>query len=310
MTTTPNHTTRTAADSRTDHYPTRLADRPAVLERRDPVVAGGPQDGPFEVDELEQVEQRGYTQVPDLFTPAEIERMRTELDELSRNPEVLADERTITEAASGQLRSVFEVHRTNELFRSVAHDPRLVRRAQQVLGGPVTIHQSRVNFKPGFGGAPFSWHSDFETWHAEDGMPSPRAISVSIALTDNHSYNGPLMIMPGSHLRYVSCVGETPRDNYKSSLVAQGAGTPDPDVLTRMYDEFGIDVLTGRAGGATWFDSNCMHASNGNVTPAPRSNVFIVFTAADNACGEPYAAPAPRPEFLGAREHREVLQAD
>lgn len=28
--------------------------------------------------------------------------------------------------------------------------------------------------------------SDFETWHAEDGMPVPRAVSLSIALTDNY----------------------------------------------------------------------------------------------------------------------------
>ena len=290
-----------------DRYPTRTGDRPAVLERTDPVVVGGPDDGPFDGRELDHIETAGYAQVPELFSPVEINRMREELDVLSRDEHVLADERTITEAGSGQLRTVFEVHRSNKLFRSVAHDPRLVARAEQVLGGPVTIHQSRVNFKPGFAGKEFSWHSDFETWHAEDGMPTPRAISVSIALTDNHTYNGPLMIMPGSHRHYVSCVGETPEDNYKSSLVMQGAGTPDEDVLTRMYERHGIDVLTGAAGGATWFDSNCMHASNGNITPAPRSNVFIVFTAADNQCGEPFAAPAPRPEFLGARREREIL---
>ncbi len=43
---------------------------------------------------------------------------------------------------------------------------------------------------PGFTGSGFYWHSDFETWHAEDGMPSMRAVSCSIALTENFAYNG------------------------------------------------------------------------------------------------------------------------
>ena len=38
---------------------------------------------------------------------------------------------------------------------------------------------------PGFTGSGFSWHSDFETWHAEDGMPSIRTVSCSIPLMEN-----------------------------------------------------------------------------------------------------------------------------
>jgi ectoine hydroxylase len=198
------------------------------------------------------------------------------------------------------------VHKISEVFAEIVRDPRVVERARQILGSDVYVHQSRVNFKPGFGGGDFYWHSDFETWHAEDGMPRMRAVSMSISLTDNYSFNGPLMIMPGSHKRYVSCVGETPEDNYKSSLVMQGAGTPDNDTLTRMADRHGIDVLAGNAGGATMFDCNCMHGSNGNITPYPRSNVFIVFNSVENTCVEPFAASAPRPTFIGARDFTPV----
>ena len=52
--------------------------------------------------------------------------------------------------------------------------------AEQILGSQVYIHQSRVNLKPGFKGKEFYWHSDFETWHIEDGMPRMRALSCSI----------------------------------------------------------------------------------------------------------------------------------
>src|SRR5699024_12097725 len=137
-------------------------------------------------------------------------------------------------AKSQEVRSILEVHLSNPVFAAIAHDPRVVDRARQVLGSEVYIHQSRVNFKPGFVGKEFSWHSDFETWHAEDGMPGPRAISISIALTENYTFNGPLMIMPGSHQEYISCVGETPDDNYKQSLVMQEAGTPAHKRLTHF----------------------------------------------------------------------------
>ena len=104
--------------------------------------------------------------------------------------------------------------------------------------------------------------------------------------------------MPGSHKKYISCAGGTPEENYKQSLVMQGAGVPDKDTLTEFADEYGIDVLEGPAGGAVIFDSNCMHASNGNVTPYSRSNIFLVYNSVDNAAQEPFGAPSTRPEFI------------
>ena len=296
-------------DQRHDPYPTRVADRSEsrLIPREDPVVWGKAEDGPMDHDDLKGYGEHGYLTIDQLVTRDELEELRGELRRLSQDPEVRADERTVVEAASEEVRSVFEVHRTSDVFARFIHDSRIADRARQILGSDVYVHQSRVNFKPGFGGREFYWHSDFETWHAEDGMPRMRAVSLSLSLTDNHRWNGPLMIMPGSHRTYVSCGGETPDDNYQSSLVAQEAGTPDEAALNELYAEHGIDVLEGPAGGAIMFDSNCMHGSNGNITPDPRSNLFVVFNSVDNALVEPFGASRPRPEFLGAREFTPVV---
>ena len=285
-----------------DAYPTRTGNDYTVLDRPDPVVRGTAADGPIDQATLQGFDDTGYLAIEQLVNADELALLRTELERMSRNPAVRADERTIIEAKSQEVRSIFDVHRTSEVFKAIANDPRVVERARQILGSEVYIHQSRVNFKPGFEGKEFSWHSDFETWHAEDGMPTPRAVSISISLTDNYSFNGPLMIMPGSHKKYISCGGETPEDNYKKSLIMQGAGTPDKGTLTRFADEYGIDVLEGKAGGAVMFDANCMHASNGNVSPYPRSNIFIVFNSVQNTLVEPFAAAAPRPDYIGVRD--------
>lgn len=291
-----------AATATTDLYPTRSGETTEVLPRTGPIVFGSPEDGPLEAADLKHFEDAGYLTIDQLITSEELTLFTEELQRLSHDPEVKADERTVVEAESDEVRSIFDIHRTNEIFRKIANDPRLVDRARQILGTDVYIHQSRINYKPGFVGKEFSWHSDFETWHAEDGMPTPRAVSLSLSLTDNYSFNGPLMIMPGSHKRYISCVGGTPEDNYRKSLIMQGAGTPDRQTLSDFADEYGIDVLEGAAGGAIMFDSNCMHASNGNVTPFSRSNIFIVYNSVENTCAEPFAAPKPRPEFVGSTD--------
>src|SRR5699024_4956607 len=136
------------------------------------------------------------------------------------------------------------------------------------------------------------------SWHTEDGLPSPRAANISNSRTDNYSFNGPLMIMPGSHKKYISCAVDSPKQNYKHSLVMQVSIILDKDTLTEIADEYGIDVLEGLAGGAFIFDSNCMHASNGNVTRYSRSNIFLVYNSVDNAALEPFGAPSTRPEFI------------
>jgi ectoine hydroxylase len=289
-----------------DPYPTRKAGEPALLYRTDPVVYGGPDDGPADADALASFDEKGFLTVDELLGAEEIERYRAELRRLSEDAAVLADERTVTERGSDEVRSIFEVHKVSEVFAELTTDPRVVGRARQLLGSDVYVHQSRVNYKPGFKGKDFYWHSDFETWHAEDGMPRMRAVSISIALTENFVHNGGLMIMPGSHRTFVSCVGETPDDHYRESLRGQEIGTPDPDSLSILANKHGIDLFTGPAGSATMFDCNCMHGSNGNITPFPRSNVFIVFNSVENTCEEPFAAPSRRPEFIAARDFTPV----
>ncbi|MGW1277371.1 ectoine hydroxylase [Streptomyces tsukubensis] len=289
-----------------DLYPTRgRAEVPTP--RRDPVVWSAPgAPGPLLPAQLAAYERDGFIGVEDQITDEEVALYRTEMERLIADPDVRADERAIVEPGSDKVRSVFEVHRISAVFAALVRDERVVGRARQILGSDVYVHQSRINVKPGFGASGFYWHSDFETWHAEDGMPAMRAVSVSIALTENRDTNGGLMIMPGSHRTFLGCAGETPKDNYKRSLRMQEAGTPSDGALTRFADEHGIRLFTGRAGSATWFDCNCMHGSGDNISPYARSNAFIVFNSVENAAVEPFAAPVRRPEFIGARDFTPV----
>ena len=286
---------------RPSDYPSRVAAEPLLLPRPDPVVWGTVDDGPLDEVALARFDTNGFLVLPDLLDAAGVARFLDEVERLAADPSLDGDERRIIEPGSGAVRSVFEVHVLSELFAELFASPAVVGPIRQLLGSDVEIFQSRVNRKPGFTGKEFYWHSDFETWHIEDGMPRPRAISLSLALTENRADNGSLMIIPGSHRTFVSCVGETPENHYRQSLRAQHYGVPDDESLAALAAEGGIETVTLPAGSGVLFDSNCMHGSNGNITPFGRCNAFTVFNSVENRLEEPFGGLPPRPRFLAAR---------
>lgn len=294
---------------RHDRYPTRDATI-GIAPRHDPVVwASDPGSGPLDAPLVGRFETDGFVAVDTLLDAAAVADLRSELDRLRTDPMLARDDRSVLEPDSHEIRSIFEVHKVSPAFAALVADPRLVDPVRQLLGSEVYVHQSRVNFKPGFNGQEFYWHSDFETWHAEDGMPAPRAVSVSVALTENLDCNGSLMIIPGSHHWFVSCPGETPPEHYRLSLRRQQIGTPDEASLSWLARERGIRQITGLAGSAVFFDSNCMHGSSSNITPYPRCNVFVVYNSVHNTLIEPFRAAAPRPAFIASRTFDPVVDS-
>ncbi len=286
-----------------DLYPSRVAAEPRTSERVDPVVyPDGPVTDSLSNADLERYRNDGFLLVEGLLDSAEVRQFNRALHALAQDSAVRAREETITEPGSEEVRSIFRVHKMSRVFEWLCRDTRLLNVARRILGSEVYVHQSRVNLKPGFRGKEFNWHSDFETWHVEDGMPRMRALSVSIALTENYSFNGPLMLIPKSHTTYLACVGSTPENHYKQSLKRQECGVPDQESLKKLADQGGIVAPTGPAGSALFFDCNTMHGSNSNITPYPRSNVFFVYNSVENALQEPFCGLKPRPEYIAARE--------
>lgn len=293
-----------------DLYPSRQHSTETIIPRRDPVIwaqHNNPQNAPVDPALIEQYERDGFLILEDVFTPEEVACFRQELDRLREDPMVAARPESITEANSGEVRSVFAVHRLSPVFSRMAEDRRLADIARHILDDDIYVHQSRVNYKPGFRGEGFYWHSDFETWHVEDGMPRMRALSASVLLTDNTEYNGPLMLMPGSHREYITCVGETPPDHYKRSLKHQEIGVPSDGAMQRLFRMGDVTISKARAGSVILFDCNTMHGSNSNISPLPRSNAFFVFNAMSNQVQEPFCNRRPRPEYISARAHIEPL---
>lgn len=289
--------------SREDFYPSRQGTEPRILRRRDDVAyAAWSPEAPLTGEQTQGFARDGFLVLRDLFDAREIEVLCADASALRGSRSGTLDPETvIAEPGSGAVRSVFKVHAQSDVFGRVAADARLADVARFLLDDDVYLHQTRMNYKPGFKGKEFYWHSDFETWHVEDGMPRMRALSMTVLLTENTLHNGPLMLMPGSHRHFVACVGETPEEHYKQSLRKQEYGVPDDDSLRFLAQQAGIEAPVGPPGTVIVFDCNTMHGSASNITPFPRSNAFIVYNAMSNAVEAPFGPPTPRPEFIASR---------
>jgi ectoine hydroxylase len=253
-------------------------------------------------EQTEAFARDGFLVLRDLLEAREIDALCRDAAGLRTSKSGLLDPETvIAEPGSGAVRSVFKVHEQSDVFGRLAADARLAEVARFLLDDDVYLHQTRMNYKPGFRGKEFYWHSDFETWHVEDGMPRMRALSMTVLLTENTPYNGPLMLMPGSHRHFIACVGETPEEHYRQSLRKQEYGVPDDDSLTFLAKNGGIEAPVGPVGTVIVFDCNTMHGSASNITPFPRSNAFIVYNAVSNALETPFGPEKPRPEFIATR---------
>ncbi|PIB37602.1 ectoine hydroxylase [Reichenbachiella sp. 5M10] len=285
-----------------DLYPSRTEPTAQWIDRQDPVVyAQGKPTDVLTQEQIESFDRDGFLIIDKVFSQSEIDEFNEEFERLGSDPILSAKEEFIKEPDSQIVRSIFAAHKFSDKYEALTNDPRIRAKVDYLLDDKTYIHQARINAKPGFKGKEFYWHSDFETWHVEDGMPRMRAISCLITMTENKSYNGSLMLMPGSHKKFVTCVGQTPDDHYKDSLRKQEYGVPDQESLQRYYDENGILVAECPPGSVILFDCNTMHGSNGNITPLPRRNIFFVFNAESNKLEEPFGGTKPRPDFIAHR---------
>lgn len=288
-----------------DLFPTRLERKLGMFERIDPVLHCNDKqrtNGPLSTDELDEFDEKGFLSFESFFDQEDMQAFIQELREYEEDEDLKLSEGTILEPGKQEIRSIFGIHQISDRFSRLTRDPRLLAMVQQILGSDVYIHQSRINYKPGFKGKGFDWHSDFETWHSEDGMPRMRSLSCSIILTENGEFNGPLMLIPGSHKYFIPCAGRTPEDNYKESLKSQSIGVPDTASLKQLMLKNDIEAPKGASGSLVMFECNTLHGSNMNMTCWPRSNLFFVYNSIDNTLHSPYCGNKPRPDFLAARK--------
>ena len=161
-----------------DLYPSRTGSKERIIQRKDPVVYGGASPGDkytLNETQLDSYSENGFIVLPD-YMPEMVSPLQNEIEQLKKS--MAQRKELITEADSQGIRSIFQPHAFSSLVERFSRHPQLLNIARQILGSEVYITQTRVNVKPAYKGRSFAWHSDFETWHVEDGMPRMRALTA------------------------------------------------------------------------------------------------------------------------------------
>ena len=291
-------------DAITDLYPSRPSLVASILPRKDPVVYGGAMRSDGLLPEtLKTYREEGFLCFDRFLDAGSLAELSVDMERL-RAVAAPDDPVVLREPAAGTVRAIYDVHKRSAVVDALVRDPALLGPVRQILGGPVYVHQSRINYAAGPSAPAFYWHSDFETWHVEDGMPRMRAVNVQISLSDAMAENGPLMLIPGSHLHYIPRLGDAPEDQVQMSM-----STTDSASLVGLIERNGIFTVTHAAGSMVLFDCNMLHGSNGNITPQPRVTLNIVYNSIENRpATAPFGGARPRPSFLAAlRDEAEEL---
>jgi ectoine hydroxylase len=283
-----------------DVYPSRVDDQERMIPREDPVVFGSDFKGPLNEDQLSFYDQNGFLILEGLMSDV-VDDLLAEIAVLKDN--AAGTDELILEPDSDVVRSVFSPESFSEKYAEIAKDGRLLGAAQQILNSQAYIHHSRINIKAAFDGKSFPWHSDFETWHVEDGVPRMRILTGWIFLTENTEFNGSLFVIPKSHKTYVACAGMTPENNFKESLRKQTYGVPSQSAMQKLTDDGGMVGVYGPPGTVVFHEGNLMHGSSDNMSAYPRTNLFFVYNSTENLPIEPFGGQAPRPDFLARKDY-------
>jgi hypothetical protein len=250
-------------------------------------------------EELERYRALGYVERPGFLQPAEVDRLRAEIARLAEQD---APGRVL-ERDGRLVRALHGCHQTNDVCRRLTELPRMVGMAEQVLGGRVYVHQFKINFKAAFGGDVWQWHQDYIFWRKEDGMRAPHVLNVMVFVDDVTEFNGPLMVIPGSHRAGMIDVdakdGATGAEPWMANFSADLKYSLDQSTIAALVADNGIVAPKGPAGTALVFHPNLAHASVPNLSPFNRTMLIVTYNRVDNV---PVAPGEPRPEFLVSRD--------
>jgi hypothetical protein len=214
--------------------------------------------------------QDGSVLLRGAFDAEEIDLLRRaakEDHELDRRAFARAD------GEGGKVRLSLWNHPGDGIYGMFARCERVVRSAEQLLGGEVYHYHSKMIMKdPQVGGA-WAWHQDYGYWY-QNGVLQPLLTSVFIAVDPCTRENGCLQVLRGSH----HC------GRIDHVLTGDQAGA-DRERVDELVKRLPLDYVEMGPGDALFFHCNLLHRSDQNRSAQPRWAMICCYNAARN---DPY----------------------
>jgi ectoine hydroxylase-related dioxygenase (phytanoyl-CoA dioxygenase family) len=213
----------------------------------------------------------GFVVIPDILDAGEVEALRRVTDEFVEGARTVAANNEIYDLedthspAEPRVRRIKTPHLHHAEYMKAARHPKIVAVLKD-LWGTVRLDTGKLNMKSAGYGAPVEWHQDWAFYpHTNQDLAA-----VGIMLDDCDLENGPMMVLPGSHLGPIY-------DHHGPD--GRFCGAVDPEAC-------GIDLSAavpclGKAGSITVHHVRAVHGSATNFSGKPRRFLLYQYRAAD-----------------------------
>jgi phytanoyl-CoA hydroxylase len=213
----------------------------------------------------------GFVVIPDVFSQADIADLRAVTDEfvvkstkVAANDEIYDLEDTHS-ANDPRVRRIKTPHAHHETYRRASRNPAVVAILEE-LWGTVRFDTGKLNMKSAGYGSPIEWHQDWAFYpHTNDDLAA-----VGIMLDDFTPENGPMLMIPGSHVGPIL-------DHHDAD--GRFCGAIDPNAGGIDFSQ-AVPCL-GKAGTITIHHVRLVHGSATNLSGRERRFLLYQYRAAD-----------------------------
>ena len=223
-------------------------------------------------EQIESYKNKGYLVVENVIPTETLKKLQNVTDEfvessknIIENDEIfdLSDEHS---KESPKLRRLKNPHLIHKTYEAITKDNCILDLVSQLLGEDLRRDHTKLNFKAANGGEAIEWHQDWAFYpHTNDDI-----VEVSIFLDDCKEENGPLMVVPGSHLG--------PLDDHHHNGYFIGAIDPKKS----HYNLDTAETFIANAGAISLHHVRSLHGSKKNNSDISRRMLFIGYTASDS----------------------------
>ena len=223
-------------------------------------------------NQLDDYSNEGYVFVPELLPVGEISAVMAQLPELCalERPEVIFEKNSLT------VRSLMNVHTYSEAADKLIRNPLITEPVKQILDSDVYVFQCILNLKRAFAGDVWQWHQDYSTYLIDDGMPANRLVNVLIFLDEVNEFNGPLIIVPGSHR------GDAIKNDVDDTTTSYPIRALDNSRVASAVELKGMVAPKGPAGSVIFANTNIIHGSASNMSPWDRALISLTLNSVEN----------------------------
>ena len=232
--------------------------------------------------QIEHYHSNGFLILDAVFSEEEINALSENLSIFENHK----NEANVICEENGSIRSIFAPENQAPLFKDLIVNPRILKPSEQLIEDKLYLHQYKLNKKEAFVGQNWEWHQDFPFWYYGDGIKSPKLISVMVILNDVKPYQGPLLVIPKSHINGIADFNKKSHlensDKLEDSLSSDLKYTVNNDLVKELASKNGIIPFEGKKGSVFFFHPNIFHASNTNVSPFERNTAILTYNSIHN----------------------------